>query len=59
MAGTGEPLGDPVRLRGPLQVLEVHLAALSVHRHDRDEAAAGDEADEQEPPLEVRHRPEG
>jgi len=55
--GAGEPLRDPVRLGSPLEVCEVLLAAPAVHRHDRDEAAAGHEPDQQEPPLEFRHQP--
>jgi hypothetical protein len=56
VCGPCQALGDPVRLGGPLELVEVGLAALAVHRHDRDEAAAGDEADEQQPPLELRHQ---
>ena len=59
LGGVGQPLRDPVCLGGPLEGIEIDLAALPVHRHHRDEAAAGHEANEQEPPLEVRHGAEG
>jgi len=52
---TSELLGDPARLGALLELADVLLAAPAVHRHDRDEAAAGDETDEQQPPLEFRH----
>ena len=52
----GEPLGDPGRLGAPLEVGQVLLATPPVHGHDRHEAAAGHEADEQQPPLEFRHQ---
>ena len=55
-AAAREPLGDPGRLRPPLELADVLLAPPPVHRHDRDEAAAGDEPDEQQPPLEFRHQ---
>jgi len=55
----GEPLGDPAGLGPLLELAHVLLAAPALHRNDRDEAAAGDEADDEQPPLELRHAPEG
>jgi hypothetical protein len=52
---TCQLVGDPGRLRALLELTDVLLAAAAVHRDDGDEAAAGDEADEQQPPLEFRH----
>jgi hypothetical protein len=46
---------DPRRLGPLLELAHVLLAAAAIHREDRDEAPAGDEADEQQPPLEFRH----
>jgi hypothetical protein len=57
LARAGEPLGDPVGLGPPLELPEVLLAPLPVHGRDPDEGAARDEADEQQPPLELRHQP--
>ena len=51
-----KPVGDPRRLGAALHVVEVLVAPPPVHRNDRDEAAAGNEADEQQPPLEFRHQ---
>ena len=51
-----EPIGDPRRLGAALDLVEVLLAPPPVHGNDRDEAAAGHEADEQQPPLEFRHQ---
>ena len=52
----GEPLDDPGRLGPSLELADVLLAPPAVHRHDRDEAAARNEPDEQQPPLEFRHQ---
>jgi len=52
---TCQLVGDPGRLGALLELTDVLLAAAAVHRDDGDEAAAGDEADEQQPPLEFRH----
>jgi hypothetical protein len=52
-----EPLRDPGRLGLALDLLEVLLAPPAVHRHDRDEAAARDQTDDEQPPLELRHQP--
>jgi hypothetical protein len=52
---TCQLVGDPGRLRALLELTDVLLAPSAVHRDDSDEAAAGDEADEQQPPLEFRH----
>jgi hypothetical protein len=54
-AGTAELIGDPGGLGALLELTDVLLAAPALHRHDRHEAPAGDEADEEEPPLEFRH----
>jgi hypothetical protein len=51
----GELVRDPGGLGALLKLADVLLAPLAVHRHDGDEAAAGDEADEQQPPLEFGH----
>jgi hypothetical protein len=50
-----ELIGDPGRLRALLHLRHVLLAPPPVHRHDGDDPAARDEADEQQPPLELRH----
>lgn len=52
----GELIGDPRRLGAALELVEVLLAPPPVHGNDRDEATAGHEADEQQPPLEFRHQ---
>jgi hypothetical protein len=54
-APTCQLIRDPGGLGALLQLADVLLAPAAVHRHDRDEAAAGDQADEQQPPLEFRH----
>jgi hypothetical protein len=54
-AARGQPVGDPRRLGALLELADILLAPAALHRHDRDEAPAGDEADEQQPPLEFRH----
>jgi len=51
----GQLVGDPRRLGALLELADVLLPAPSVHRHDGNEAAARDKADEQQPPLEFRH----
>ena len=51
----GEPIRDPGRLGAPLEPLDVLLPPPAIHRDDGDEAPAGDESDEQQPPLEFRH----
>ncbi len=48
-------VGDPCRLGAALQLCEVLLAPPAIHRDDRDEAPAGDEPDDQQPPLEFGH----
>ena len=48
-------LRDPRRLGALLEVADILLPAPPVHRHDKDEAPAGHEADEEQPPLEFRH----
>jgi hypothetical protein len=50
-----ELVRDPARLGALLELADVLLAAARVHRHHRHQAPAGDEAHEQEPPLEFRH----
>jgi len=54
-ATTCQLVGDPGRLRALLQLADVLLAATALHRDHSDEAATGDEADEQQPPLKLRH----
>ena len=54
-AAAAELIGDPGGLGTFLELADVLLAPPAVHRHDCDEAAAGDEADDQQPPLEFRH----
>jgi len=51
----GELVGDPGGLGPLLELADVLLPPPALHRHDCDEATAGDEADEQQPPLELRH----
>jgi len=55
----GELIGDPRGLGALLELADVLLPASPLHRDDRDEASARHEPDEQEPPLEFRHAPEG
>jgi hypothetical protein len=57
--GAAHPLRDPVRLGGPLELVEVVLPAPAVHGQHGDEPAACNEPDEQQPPLEVRHQAGG
>jgi hypothetical protein len=52
----GQARGDPRRLRPALELDDVLLAPPAVHRDDRHEAAAGHEADDEQPPLELRHQ---
>lgn len=54
-AARGQPIGDPGRLGALLELADVLLAPTAFHRNHRHEAAAGHEADEQQPPLEFRH----
>jgi hypothetical protein len=54
-AASCQLVGDPGRLGALLKLADVLLAATAVHRDDSNEPAAGDEADEQQPPLEFRH----
>jgi hypothetical protein len=51
----GELVRDPGCLGALLELADVLLAAPAVHRHDRNETAAGNEPDEQQPPLEFGH----
>jgi hypothetical protein len=51
-----KPLRDPARLGRQLRRIEVLLAAGAVEEDDRDQAAAEDEADEEQPPLELGHQ---
>lgn len=55
-AATAEPVRNPLRLGRELGLLEVLLAACPVEEDDGDEPAAGDEADEEQPPLELGHQ---
>jgi hypothetical protein len=54
-AARREPVGNPCRLGALLELAHVLLAPAAFHRNHRHEAAAGHEADEQQPPLEFRH----
>jgi len=50
-----EPFGDPRRF-GPAFVLgDVPVVPVAFHEDDRDEAAAGHDSDEEQPPLELGH----
>jgi hypothetical protein len=51
-----QAFADPGRLGGPLALIDLVLAASAVHEDERHEAAAGDQADDQEPPLELGHQ---
>jgi hypothetical protein len=48
--------GNPGRLGSQLVIVDVDLAAPGVHVHGRDDAAAGHQADDQQPPLELGHQ---
>jgi hypothetical protein len=48
-------IGDPGGLGALLELPDVLLAPPRLHRHDCDEPPAGNEAHEQQPPLEFRH----
>jgi len=54
-ASPGELVGDPGGFGTLLELADVLLAPPALHGHDCDEAAAGDDADDQQPPLEFRH----
>jgi len=57
-AAVGEGLPDPGSLRSQLAGFDVLLPPPAVGEHDPDEAAADDQADDQEPPVELGvHRP--
>jgi hypothetical protein len=51
-----QPRRDPAGLGRELGLVEVLLASGAVEEDHGDEAAAGDEADEQQPPLELGHQ---
>jgi hypothetical protein len=54
-APNAQLVGDPGGLGALLELADVLLPAPPLHRDHCDEAAAGNEADEEEPPLEFRH----
>jgi hypothetical protein len=51
-----EPGGDPLRLGRELGLLDVLLAPRPVEEDDGDEPTTGDQADEEQPPLELGHQ---
>ena len=52
----GEPLADPGRLGRQLAVLDVLVVPCAIEVDDRHEAAAGHEAEQEQPPLELGHQ---
>ena len=56
LAAGRQARGDPARLGGQLRLLDIPFAPGAVEEDDRDEATAGDEPDEQQPPLELGHQ---
>jgi hypothetical protein len=50
-----EPDRDPIRFGVPLVIGEIRIAPRALEEDDRDEPAARDEPDEEEPPLELGH----
>jgi len=51
-----QAFADPRRLGGPLALTDLVLATGAVHEDQRHEAAAGDQADDQQPPLKLGHQ---
>ena len=57
VAALGEARGDPVRLGRQLRLVDVLVAAGAVEEDGGHQAAAGHQADEEQPPLELGHQP--